>query len=127
MVRIFLNGGAMQGGALHHLLEGAPLLGQVRTAPRYRFYSVRDEFPGLSPAAGGGHGIAGELYELREEVLRDSLLPAEPPELELGVIELEDGSAAFAFVLRPGLEDGDGVADITRFGGWREYLDQRRA
>ena len=127
MVRMFLNGGAMRGGPLHHLLKGAPLLGSVRSAPRYRFYSVRDEFPGMRLAADGatGHHVEGELYELSEEVLRDSLLPAEPPELELGVIELEDGGASFAMVLRPGVERAPGVVDISGTGGWRDHLARR--
>jgi gamma-glutamylcyclotransferase (GGCT)/AIG2-like uncharacterized protein YtfP len=118
-IRMFLNGSAMSGGAMHHHLQGAPLLGRARTAPRYRFHSVRDEFPGLFPVSEGGTSIEGELFELSEEVLRDSLLPSEPPELELGVIELEDGSAAFSMVLRkpyPGM-------DISEFGGWRAYLE----
>ena len=42
MTLMFLNGGAMRGGPLHHLLQGAPLVGVVRTAPKYRFYSVGD-------------------------------------------------------------------------------------
>jgi hypothetical protein len=126
MIRMFLNGGAMRGGALHHLLLGAPLLGEVRTAASYRLHSVRDEFPGLRPATtGDGRPIEGELYELSEEVLRDSLLPAEPPELELGVIELEDGSAAFSMLLRPGMEAAEGVTDISDHGGWRAYLAGR--
>jgi gamma-glutamylcyclotransferase (GGCT)/AIG2-like uncharacterized protein YtfP len=120
MVRMFLNGGAMSGGPLHHHLAGATLLGQVRTAPRYRFYSVRDQFPALAPAAQGGVGVAGELYEMSEELLRDSLLPAEPPELELGIIELEDGSAAFSMVLRRAV-DRAALTDISSFGGWRAY------
>jgi len=54
--------------------------------------------------------------------LRDDLLPAEPPELELGVIKLADGSAALGMILRrpsPAMND---LTDITRFGGWRNYL-----
>jgi len=121
MVRMFLNGSAMSGGELHHRLQGAPLLGRVRTAPRYRFYSVRDEFPALLAVAHGGASIEGELYEMSEELLRDSLLPVEPPELELGLIELEDRSAAFSMLLRSALRDDRGLKDISSFGGWRAY------
>jgi gamma-glutamylcyclotransferase (GGCT)/AIG2-like uncharacterized protein YtfP len=113
----------MSGGAMHHHLRGAPLLGRFRTAPRYRFYSVRDEFPGLLPVDEGGTRIEGELYELTEELLRDSLLPVEPPELELGLIELEDGSAAFAMLLRRSHLGSADLTDISSFGGWRPYLD----
>lgn len=124
-VRMFLNGSAMSDGPLHHHLHGAPLLATVTTAPRYRFYSVRDEFPALLPVTDGGAGIEGELYELSEEMLRDSLLPAEPQELELGLITLEDGSASFAMLLRPTHRTITGLTDITEHGGWRAYLASR--
>jgi hypothetical protein len=51
----------MRGGRAHYTIEGVPLIGERRTAPRYRFYSVRDEFPGLYPAA--EHGERGERGE----------------------------------------------------------------
>ena len=45
MPPMFLNGGGMRGGPVHHQIESAPLLGELRTAPKYRFYAIRDEFP----------------------------------------------------------------------------------
>jgi gamma-glutamylcyclotransferase (GGCT)/AIG2-like uncharacterized protein YtfP len=123
--RMFLNGTAMAGGSMHHLLEGSELVAVTRTAARYHFYSVRDEFPGLYPVAGGG-AIVGEVYELSYELLRDSLLPGEPAELELSVIELEDGGGALSMRLRSENLGAPDVHDITQFGGWREYLRQLR-
>ena len=93
----------MRGGNVHHSIEGLPFLGEARTAPRYRFFSIRDEFPGLWPVAEGGVSVPGELYDVPLDVIRDRFIPAEPPELELSVIELDDGSSAVAVVLR---EDG---------------------
>ena len=93
MPPMFLNGGGMRGGPVHHHIEGVPLLGELRTAPKYRFYSVRDEFPALVATAAGGAAIIGELYDVPIDMLHHSLLPAEPPELELGTIELENGLA----------------------------------
>jgi hypothetical protein len=122
---MFLNGEGMRGGSVHHNMKGAPMLGPARTAPKYRFYSIRDEFPGLQAVAADGHSIEGELYEVDELILRDSLLPGEPAELELGIIELDDGSASFSMLLRPGLERADGVMDISSFGGWRAYRERR--
>jgi hypothetical protein len=55
-------------------------------------------------------------------VLRDSLLPAEPPELELGVIELADGSASLGMILRGPCLPLEDLTDITEYGGWRAYL-----
>lgn len=119
MALMFLNGGGMRGGPLHHQLRGAPLVGVVRTAPKYRYYSVGDKFPALD--ASGGASVVGELYDLPLDVLRDSLLPAEPPELELGVIELADGASALATVLRQGMPRDD-LIDITEIADWRAYL-----
>ncbi|NKE61782.1 hypothetical protein FXN61_35490 [Lentzea sp. PSKA42] len=74
--------------------------------------------------------MVGELYDLPLKVLRDHLVPAEPPELEIGVIELEDGSAALATVLRDAvlkdsslLRSGD-IRDISYLGDWREFLQR---
>lgn len=122
MPQMFLNGGGMSGGSLHHLLLGAPLIAEIRTAPRYRLYSVRDEYPAL---AEGNAAIAGEVYDLPLDVLRDSLLPAEPPELELGVIMLSDGSPSLSMILRRPCPPLDGLLDISGHGGWRAYLASR--
>jgi gamma-glutamylcyclotransferase (GGCT)/AIG2-like uncharacterized protein YtfP len=130
MPYMFLNGGGMRGGSLHHLLGGAPLIAEIRTAPLYRLYSVGDRYPALQLAAespdpgAAGSAIAGEVYDLPLDLLRDDLLPAEPPELELGVIKLSDGTAALGMILRrPCLAMTD-LIDITRFGGWRSYLSR---
>ena len=55
-------------------------------------------------------------------VIRDRFIPAEPPELELSVIELDDGRSAVAVVVRPDVhESGAGLTDISDRGGWRAY------
>jgi len=125
MALLFLNGGGMRGGPLHHQLRGAPLVGVVRTAPKYRYYSVGDRFPALAPTDGVtdvGTSVTGELYDVPLGVLRESLLPAEPPELELGVVELADGASALATVLRRDLPEGTELTDIGQVGDWRAYL-----
>ena len=103
MTELFCNGGAMRGGALHHNVSSHTFLGAVRTAPNYRFYSVRDEFPALLLTESGGKSIEGELYDVPIENIRTDFLPEEPEELELTVIELEDGRSVLAVGLRPGL------------------------
>jgi hypothetical protein len=119
---MFLNGTAMQGQKDHGAVAGATFVGPARTAPRYRFFAVRDEFPGLFPVPSGGGSIVGELYELTEDLLLGGLLPAEPAELDLGEIELDDGRTVNAMHLVPGrLAAGDKVVDITAFGGFRAY------
>lgn len=122
MVSMFVNGGGMRGGPVHHHIAAAPFVGETRTAGRYRFFSVHDEFPGLWPVADGGYRIDGEVYDVSLAVLRDGLLPSEPPELELGIVELEDGTASLAMVLRRSEYDSGRHRDISAYGGWRNYL-----
>jgi gamma-glutamylcyclotransferase (GGCT)/AIG2-like uncharacterized protein YtfP len=97
MPYMFLNGGGMRGGSLHHLLRGAPLVAETRTAPLYRLYSVGDRYPALQLAGDTGAAIAG-------------------------VIGLADGTAALGMILRHQCPPLDDLTDITGYGGWRNYL-----
>jgi gamma-glutamylcyclotransferase (GGCT)/AIG2-like uncharacterized protein YtfP len=123
MAELFCNGGAMRGGNLHHNVAQHRFLGAVRTAPIYRFFSVRDEFPALLLSETGGAAIEGELYEVPMDNIRTDFLPAEPAELELTVVELADGRSVLAVALRPGFVDSiaDQLTEITREGSWRRY------
>jgi hypothetical protein len=126
MALMFLTGGGMRGGSLHGLLLGAPLVASLSTAPRYRLYSVADRYPALEPVAADGAAIAGEVYDLPLDVLGDSLLPAEPPELELGVVELASGMAALGMILRRPSPPLSELIDITSHSSWRAYLESGR-
>ena len=120
MALMFLNGDGMRGGRAHYTIEGVPLVRERRTAPLYRFFSVRDEFPALYPVAEGGQSILGELYDVPMGPL-NALLATEPTELELSIIELEGGELSFAMVLRE-VEHALGIhKDITSYGGWHAY------
>jgi gamma-glutamylcyclotransferase (GGCT)/AIG2-like uncharacterized protein YtfP len=117
---MFLNGTAMRGGADHHLVGDGEFLGATRTAARYRFHAVDDRYPALEDIGSGGASIEGELYDLDYEQLREALLPGEPAGLELGVIELIDGSGSLAMVLRRPKPDV-ATADISEHRSWRTY------
>ncbi len=127
MVHMFLNGGGMKGGNLHHLIGGAPFIGPATTLPIYRLHSVPmggvdDDHPALQAAKRGeGAAIQGELYDIDLVILRTSLLPAEPPDLELGVVGLADGTEALGMRLRDAAVDIPGLTDITAYGSWRAY------
>ena len=122
MQRMFLNGTAMSGQKDHATIAGAVLVGPATTAPNYRFFAIRDEFPGLLPVESGGASIVGELYDMSDELLFDTLLPQEPRELQLGSIQLVEGSTVRAMILRPErITTGDKVVDIADFGGFRAY------
>ncbi|CAM3765841.1 gamma-glutamylcyclotransferase [Occultella aeris] len=119
MTELFVNGEGMRGGGVHHNIAGHPFLGLVRTAPAYRFFSVREEFPGIAP--GGTAAVVGELYDVPLAVLAEKFLPDEPPELELGVIRLDDGRAVLSMVLRPDEVASGRHADISAAGDWRAH------
>ncbi|MCM3887645.1 hypothetical protein ND747_29060 [Frankia sp. R82] len=101
----------------------ATFLGPVRTAPRYRFWSFRDEFPGLEAVDADGWSVPGELYAVSYVVLRDRLLPLEPPELELSVIELADGSGSLSMRVRANVLAG--AVEIRHPDGWLGHLAAR--
>ena len=130
MALMFLTGNGMSGGPLHHHISGAPLIGERRTAPRYRLYSVRDEYPALHPVSEAGQAILGELYDVPMDQLWD-LLAQEPPELELSMVELNaqvagarsEPQLSFGMVLRRG--ESGGYTDITHHGGWLAYRRTR--
>lgn len=126
-VLMFVNGQAMSGGSINFALKDATFLGAAKTAAKYRFYSVRDEFPGLWPVKQGGQSIPGEIYEVTYAQLRESLLPNEPSELEFGVIEMEDGSGSLSMKMREEEINANGVVDITDQGGWLNYLAAKKA
>ena len=121
MPRMFLNGTAMAGGADHHLVGDSPLVAATTTATKYRFYSVADRYPSVEYVGDGGAAVEGEVYEMSYEQLRDVLLPGEPDGLELGVIELADGSASLSMVLRRPFGPHQALLDISESGSWRAH------
>jgi gamma-glutamylcyclotransferase (GGCT)/AIG2-like uncharacterized protein YtfP len=121
MPRMFLNGTAMSGGADHHLVGGAQPVARTTTAPRYRFHAVGGRYPALEDVGAGGAAVEGEVYDLSYEQLREVLLPGEPDGLELGVVELADGSGSLAMVLRREYPQHPPLEDISGLASWRAY------
>lgn len=103
---------------------GGHLRRSVATIPDYRLYAL----PGTTPAkpalvrvaAGEGSAIATEVWALPAENF-GRFVAAIPPPLGIGTIRLADGTTPKGFL-------GEAVAvqqadDISRFGGWRRYLE----
>jgi hypothetical protein len=126
MTAMFLNGDGMRGGSLHHRLQGAPLIAVSTTAAKYRFWDVGGRFPALEPVPNGGYAVRGEVYDVPLAVLRDDFLPTEPPELELGIIELAEGKPALGMLLRRDFARPADLVDISSIGDWRMYRGARR-
>ncbi len=119
---LFVNGTLMRGLKLHANMGDSQFLGEFRTAPYYRVYSINDIHPGmyrLNDGEPGGASIGGELYLVEDDVWR-GIEAGEPPNLYRGTIELEDGRKVLGILYPRELAEGKQL-DITEFGGWREY------
>ncbi len=55
---LFVNGTLMRGLKLNANLDGATFLGEFKTAPRYRIFSIGDVHPGMFEV-GEGEAEAG--------------------------------------------------------------------
>jgi gamma-glutamylcyclotransferase (GGCT)/AIG2-like uncharacterized protein YtfP len=117
---LFVNGTLMRGLALHRNLEGAEFLGEVRTAPLYRLYSINDRHPGMFETPQGGVSISGELFCVTDEICR-RVEAGEPPGLFRGEVVLEDGRRVSGILYPRALAEAGG-RDISSYGGWRAYV-----
>ena len=119
-VELFVNGTLMRGLALHHNLDGAEFLGEFRTAPVYRLYSIGDVHPGMFEVEAGGISVAGEMYRMSDETWA-RVEAGEPPHLYRGPVKLADGRTVDG-ILFP-REHAEGKhKDISDFGDWRAYM-----
>ncbi len=104
---------------------GARYAGELVTAPEYRLTALdtTPPKPGLvhvGPA--DGTAIRGERWLLSPAAL-GRFLAALPAPMSLGPVHLADGTSCVGFLC--GAYDAAGAADISRFGGWAEYLAAR--
>ena len=119
-VELFVNGTLMRGLQLHRNLAGAEFLGEFRTAPRYRIFSIGDVHPGMFRVEHGGISVPGELYHLPDEVWA-RVEAGEPPGLYKGPVELDDGRWVDGILFPQEMTVGQ--REITEFRGWREYVE----
>jgi allophanate hydrolase len=125
IAHIAVVGAHLSGLPLNHQLidRGAKLIASTMTAPEYRLYALPDTDP-LKPGlvrtkAGEGSSIAIEVWELSQEAF-GSLVEIVPPPLTIGTLRLWDGQLVKGFLCESvGAEQAQ---DISRFGGWRNYL-----
>jgi len=116
---LFVNGTLMRGLALHENLRGAEFLGEARTAPRYRLYSIGDVHPGMFEVEEGGVSVAGELYRVPADVWA-RVEAGEPPGLYRGRVTLEDGRETWGILFPRELAEGR-HRDISEYADWRAY------
>lgn len=122
---IFFNGTVMRGQPGHDNLSAATFLQAMRTAARYRLYSIRDEYPAMLPTSEeDGVAVAGELYFVPDAAWPE-IDRREPAGLYCGRVELSGGERVHGMLGTPGLVHQYGI-DISAAGGWSAYLAQAR-
>jgi gamma-glutamylcyclotransferase (GGCT)/AIG2-like uncharacterized protein YtfP len=120
-----INGTLMREQPLNEHLRrvGGRYVDQAMTSPSYRLFSINDQYPAMIRATSGGGQISVERWEVAAEGLV-RILEREPPGLCLGRIQLADGQEPFGILAEPYIIEGH--PEITRYGGWREYLTDTR-
>ncbi len=115
---LFCIGAHMGGLTLNHQIAtlGGRFVRVALTAPMYRLHALGNR-PGMLRAADGA-AIAGEVWALPTASI-GALLAQVPPPLGFGMVELHDGPCLGFIAEAAGVAD---APDITRFGGWRAWL-----
>jgi allophanate hydrolase len=93
-----------------------------RTAPEYRLYALPGgppRRPGMLRRKDGGASIELEIWSLPALEFAE-FVSSIPAPLGLGTISLADGSTVQGFLCEAHATEG--AHDVTRFGGWRPYL-----
>lgn len=119
-----VNGTLMRGFELNRnlLAAGAVFVRETITAPVYRLWSINDLYPAMLRDEAAGASIEVEIWLLTPETLV-KVLRQEPPGLTIGSVELSDGEIVLGVLAEPYLVIGK--KEITRWGGWRGYLNDR--
>jgi allophanate hydrolase len=126
-VLVAVAGAHLSGQPLNHQLteRGARLVRTCRTSPEYRLYALptTPPKPGLVREPGfSGAGIEVEVWAVPENTF-GGFVGVIPAPLGIGTVTLEDGAAVKGFICeQAGLSSAQ---EITRFGGWRNYLADR--
>lgn len=120
-ITLAVNGTLMWGFALNkNLLDlNAEFVSEARTSPKYRMWSIQDEYPAMLRDEKEGKKIDVELWKLSPDALV-SILQKEPPGLCIGKVELENGNVVLGVLGEPNIVTGQ--KEITEFGGWRQYV-----
>jgi gamma-glutamylcyclotransferase (GGCT)/AIG2-like uncharacterized protein YtfP len=122
---IFFNGTVMRGQPAHENLSRAVFLHVMRTAPRYRLYSIRDQYPAMLPTSEEeGVSVTGEVYFVPNAAWPE-IDGREPEGLYCGRVELSEGELVYGMLGTPRLVAQQGH-DISAAGGWLAHLEQSR-
>jgi allophanate hydrolase len=123
-VPLAVCGAHMQGLPLNHQLRdrGGYLIQASATAPHYRLFALPGgppHRPGMMRVHEDGARIELEVWALPTDQV-GSFIAAIPAPLGMGKIELDSGALVTGFLCEGYASEG--AADITSYGGWRDYV-----
>ena len=127
LLPIVVVGAHLTGLPLNHELTGpgGQLIKRSRTAGDYRLYALPNTTPpkpGLVREPGyAGPGLEVEVWALPADAF-GRFVAKIPSPLGIGKVSLDDGTSVSGFLC-----EAHAVADaeeITRFGGWRAFLQE---
>lgn len=127
-VELAVNGTLMRGLELEkNLLNvSAEFVREAKTQKCYRLWSIEDKNPAMirvSPADTGAVQVDVEVWRVPYGGLA-VVLAGEPEGLSIGKVPLEDGTTVLGVIGEPELVKG--MKEISRFGGWRQYIASLR-
>jgi hypothetical protein len=119
-----VNGTLMRGLELNDNLQqvDAVFVRETATAPIYRLWSIEDRHPAMMRVSTGGQSIELEIWSVPLAGLA-KILQQEPAGLCIGKIKLADNREVLGVLGEPFLCEGQ--QEITKFGGWRNYLKSK--
>ena len=127
-IPLLVCGAHLEGLALHGQLvdRGAVLRERTRTAAIYRMYAMPASGsipprPALIRDNTNGTAIEVEVWELEPAAFGDFVSKIPGP-LGIGKVLLESGEEVPGFIAEPRATEA--AEEITRFGGWRAWLDR---
>lgn len=122
MHRVFVYGSLQRGQANHRMMKSAQLIARVRTTAAFDLFDL-GAFPAM--ATNGHTSIAGELYEVDDDLLRRlDAFEGCPTLYQREAIALDDGTSAEAYVMpRQRL----GRAPRVKHGCWRTWRSRSQS
>jgi allophanate hydrolase len=127
-IALAVVGAHLSGMALNGELKsfGARFLEKTATAADYRLFALAGTTPPkpglLRVGAGKGDAIEIEIWAMSAEKF-GAFVAAVPPPLSIGTLTMADGRQAKGFLVEA--EATAGAHDISAFGGWRAFMEQK--
>ena len=126
-IQLAVVGAHLKGLPLHWQLEKvqATYLSTTKTNKNYKLYALPKTGPiakpGLRRVEEGGDSIEIEIYAVPIENF-GTFMAMVPEPLGIGSVETIDGKWVKSFICEEFGYLQNGTTDITKFGGWRNYL-----